>query len=86
VRQFQRQGLDLGLGRMEFGIAARFARSTERIPASLCALVKQLLNGAGDPTPEVRSRIESGQFSVQIHAAIVSAGRPPGPMNRSFRG
>ena len=52
---------------------------------SLCA-VKQRLNGAGDPLRKLRSRLESGQFSVQIHAAIVSANRPPGPMSRSFRG
>jgi hypothetical protein len=48
-------------------------------------LIDEFLNGAGDPLREFRRGVQAGQFSMQFHAAIVSANRPQGLMNRSFQ-
>jgi len=51
VHQFKGEGLDFGLGRVKFGVAAnRFCG------VSLC-LIDKFLNRAGDPFRELRSGI-----------------------------
>ena len=72
VRQFQCQGLDLEVRRLDRG----------RV---LAGLVEQFLNSTGDPFWEFGSGVQAVQFSVQIHAGIVPANRPRSLMNRSFQ-
>jgi len=83
VGEFENKGLNLGLGRMQFGVA------TGDLPQGFggvgLGLIEQLPYGANDPVREFRSRVETGQISVLIHAAIVAASSPQSLMNRSFQ-
>jgi hypothetical protein len=62
VGQFQREGLDLGLGGVKLGVAA--GDLLARFRGVLLRLINEFLNGAENPFREFRSRVQSGQFSV----------------------
>ena len=81
--QCEDEGLNLGLGGVKVGVAARDLPSG--FGGFVPRLINEFLNGANNPFREFRSGIKAGQFSVQIHARIVAGNRPPGPMNRSFQ-
>lgn len=83
VGQLKREGLDLDLCGVKFGVAVGDLPSG--FGGFFLRLIDEFLNAAGDPVRQFRSSVQSGQFSVQIHAGIVPARKAQSPMNRSFQ-
>ncbi len=73
VGQFEDEGLNLGLGGMQFGIAA--SELPSGFGGVLLRLIDELLHRVDHPFREFRRGFEAGQFCVQIHARMVADNR-----------
>ena len=86
VRQLQREGLNLGVGGVKLRVTARdlLAQASGFGGFFLC-LIDEALNGADDPFREFWSGLQADQFSMQIHAIIITDDRTKDPVNRAFQ-
>ena len=85
VRQLQREGLDLDLGGVKLGVAAAdlLAQPSGFGGFFLC-LIDEALNGADDPFREFWSGLQADQFSMQIHAIIITDDRTQEPREQGL--
>jgi len=76
VRELQCEGLDLDLGGVKLAVAAPdlFAQPNRFGGLFLC-LINETLNGADDAFREFGSGLQAHQFSMQIHAIIITDDR-----------
>jgi hypothetical protein len=85
VRELQREGLDLDLGGVKLGVAAGdlFAQP-KRFGGFFSCLIDEALNGADDAFREFRNGLQAHQFSMQIHAIIITDDSTKSPVNRAL--
>lgn len=86
MRQLQRQGLNLDLGSVQLRVTARdLLAQANRFGGFFLCLIDEALNGADDPFRKFWSGLQSEQFSMQIHAVIITDDRTKDPVNRAFQ-
>lgn len=85
VRELQREGLDLDLGGVKLGVAAGdlFAQP-KRFGGFFLCLIDEALNGADDAFWEARNGLQAHQFSMQIHAIIITDDRSKPPREQAL--